>query len=85
MYDGGDGPHWSRVGVVVGALGRVAGTDFAVDPGRVGIAEVGMGGAVEEAVGADTLGAEVVPDTLAIEFAPVGVGALSVVLVPVID
>ena len=70
---------------MVGALGRVAGTDFAVDPGRVGIAKTGVGGAVERAVGADTLGAEVVPDTLAIEFAPVVVGALLVGLVPVID
>ena len=69
---------------MVGALGRVAGTDFAVDPDRVGIAEVGRGGAVEGVVGADTLGVEVVPDTLAIEFALVVV-ALLAGLVPVID
>ena len=69
---------------MVGALGRVAGTDFAVDPGRVGIAEVGRGGAVEGVVGADTLGVEVVPDTLAIESALVVV-ALFAGLVPVID
>ena len=44
---GGDGPRWSGLEVVVGALDRAVGTGFSVDPGRVEIAGVGMEDVVE--------------------------------------
>ena len=70
----GDDPCWSRPGVVVGALDRAVGTGFVVDPGRVGIAAVGMEGDAGGVVDVDILGGGAGPDILAVGSALVGVG-----------